>query len=57
MSRADLQSQMDWKNHTRQDQAMNDELEANRKKGGYLQNKDFLSRVGERRMDSFDSRR
>jgi hypothetical protein len=48
---------MDWKNHTRQDQAMNDELEANRKKGGYLQNKDFLSRVGERRMDSFDSRR
>jgi hypothetical protein len=50
------QSQLDWKNHTSKDQSINDELEANRKAGGYLQKKDFLERVGERRMDTFESR-
>jgi hypothetical protein len=50
------QSQMDWKKHTAADQAINAELEANRRAGGYLQKKDFLDRVGERRMDTFDSR-
>jgi hypothetical protein len=47
---------MDWKNHTAGDKSINDELEANRKAGGYLQKKDFLERVGERRMDTFESR-
>lgn len=50
------QSQMDWKNHTAADRNINEELEANRKAGGYLQKKDFLERVGERRMDTFESR-
>jgi len=46
---------MDWKTHTGGDKAINDELEANRRAGGYLQKKDFLDRVGERRMESFDT--
>ena len=46
---------MDWKSHTGGDKAINDELEANRRAGGYLQKKDFLERVGERRMGTFDS--
>lgn len=36
---------------------MNEELEANRKSGGYLQKKEFLDRVGERRMDTFEGKR
>jgi len=52
----DIQSQMDWKKHTAGDRTIGDELEANRKAGGYLQKKDFLERVGERRMDTFEGR-
>jgi hypothetical protein len=47
---------MDWKKHTAGDRAIGDELEANRKAGGYLQKKDFLERVGERRMDTYEGR-
>jgi len=47
---------MDWKKHTAGDPAIGDELEANRRAGGYLQKRDFLERVGERRMDTFEGR-
>jgi hypothetical protein len=46
---------LDWKSHTGGDKTINDELEANRRAGGYLQKQDFLERVGERRMGTFDS--
>lgn len=36
---------------------MQEELEANKRAGGYLQKTDFLSRVGERRMETFDNGR
>lgn len=48
---------MDWNNHTSGDRTINDELEANRRAGGYLQKTDFLDRVGERRMDTYEERR
>lgn len=40
---------MDWKSHTAADTQMAAELDANRRSGGYLQKKDFLERVQERR--------
>ncbi|WWC87537.1 uncharacterized protein L201_002427 [Kwoniella dendrophila CBS 6074] len=51
-------SQMDWKSHTTQTKGLQDELSSNRKNGsGYLDKKDFLDRVGERRSNTFDSNR
>ncbi|WVF66711.1 hypothetical protein IAT40_001453 [Kwoniella sp. CBS 6097] len=47
-------SQMDWKSHTSTTNGMADELAANRKGGGYLEKRDFLDRVGERRSGAFD---
>ncbi|WVR04039.1 hypothetical protein IAU60_001038 [Kwoniella sp. DSM 27419] len=44
-------SAMDWTSHTTSDQKMNDELAANRRSGGYLDKRDFLDRVGERRAN------
>jgi len=49
-------SQLDWKTHSAADAKLQAELEANRRSGGYLQKKDFLDRVGERRAETFDSR-
>ena len=45
---------MDWKSHTASDTSMKDELEANRRAGGYLEKQNFLDRVGERRAGAFD---
>ncbi|WVQ63001.1 uncharacterized protein L199_001150 [Kwoniella botswanensis] len=51
-------SQMDWRSHTTSTTGLSDELALNRKNGGgYLDKKDFLDRVGERRSDTFDSKR
>ncbi|OWZ70605.1 hypothetical protein AYX14_03987 [Cryptococcus neoformans] len=47
-------SQMDWKSHTSSSASMADELAANRRNGGYLEKKDFLDRVGERRAGAFN---
>jgi hypothetical protein len=42
---------MDWSAHinTQQDAAIKDELEANRRSGGYLEKVEFLKRVEERK--------
>lgn len=42
---------MDWKSHTKSNADLSDELEANRRSGGLLANKEFLNRVGERRAE------
>ncbi|WVW79724.1 hypothetical protein I302_101694 [Kwoniella bestiolae CBS 10118] len=48
-------SQMDWKSHTTSTTGLSDELALNRKNGGgYLDKRDFLDRVGERRSNTFD---
>ncbi|XAO26919.1 hypothetical protein I312_105760 [Cryptococcus bacillisporus CA1280] len=47
-------SQMDWKSHTSSNASMEDELVANRRNGGFLEKKDFLDRVGERRAGAFN---
>ncbi|KIR52269.1 hypothetical protein I315_05219 [Cryptococcus gattii Ru294] len=47
-------SQMDWKSHTSSSASMEDELAANRRNGGFLEKKDFLDRVGERRAGAFN---
>ncbi|TYJ53536.1 hypothetical protein B9479_005805 [Cryptococcus floricola] len=47
-------SQMDWKSHTSSSTKMEDELAANRRSGGYLANRDFLDRVGERKSETYD---
>ena len=50
-------SAMDWKAHisSQSESGMKDELEANRRGGGYLEKIDFLQRVEERREDVFDA--
>ena len=50
-------SAMDWKAHisSQVESGMKDELEANRRGGGYLEKIDFLQRVEERREDVFDA--
>ncbi|KAF5351037.1 hypothetical protein D9756_008410 [Leucocoprinus leucothites] len=47
-------SLMDWKAHTG-DSALQDELEANRKTGGYLEKVEFLKRVDERKEEKLES--
>lgn len=49
------QSQMDWKSHTSSTKGMADELADNRRAGGYLEKKDFLERVDDRRTGAFES--
>ncbi|KDQ60126.1 hypothetical protein JAAARDRAFT_32501 [Jaapia argillacea MUCL 33604] len=50
-------SAMDWQSHVEssRDAALKDELEANRRGGGYLEKVDFLQRVEERREETFES--
>lgn len=46
------QSQMDWKSLTSSDKHLADELQANRRSGGYLEKQAFLERVSERKESS-----
>lgn len=48
------QSQMDWKKHVSSSAQVADELDSNRRSGGYLEKKDFLDRVGDRRNDTYE---
>lgn len=52
-------SAMDWKNHIRTAGeagiSIQDELEANRRTGGYLEKVDFLKRVEERKEETLES--
>lgn len=50
-------SAMDWRAHvsSQQDTGLKDELDVNRRGGGYLEKVDFLQRVEERREDVFES--
>lgn len=45
---------MDWKAHTG-DSTLQDELDANRKAGGYLGKVEFLKRVDERKEENLES--
>lgn len=47
-------SLMDWKTHT-VDSALQNELDANRKSGGYLEKVEFLQRVEERKEENLES--
>lgn len=47
-------SLMDWKTHTG-DASLQDELETNRKGGGYLERVEFLKRVDERKEENLES--
>jgi hypothetical protein len=48
---------MDWSAHvnTHQDSTIKDELEANRRGGGYLEKVEFLKRVEERKEDAIEA--
>lgn len=50
-------STMDWRAHVRNegDLGLKDELEANRRGGGYLEKVEFLQRVEERKADALDA--
>lgn len=50
-------SAMDWRNHlqTERDSGLTDELEANRRGGGYLEKVDFLKRVNERKEENLET--
>jgi len=52
-------SAMDWSAHinTQQDRAIKDELEANRRGGGYLEKIEFLKRVEERKEDAIEAQK
>lgn len=54
-------STMDWKAHVQSETVagvrLEDELEANRRAGGYLDRVDFLERVGARKGEIFDQER
>jgi hypothetical protein len=48
---------MDWRAHvnSHQDETFREELEANRRGGGYLEKVDFLQRVEARKEDVLDA--
>ena len=48
---------MDWQNHIQAEQSsgLKDELEANRKAGGYLEKVQFLKRVEERKDEALEN--
>ena len=46
---------MDWRAHIAQSGDVKDELDANRRGGGYLEKVDFLKRVEDRREDAFEA--
>jgi len=52
-------SAMDWRSHVQAEQesgsSIKDELEANRRAGGYLEKVEFLKRVEERKEETLDS--
>ena len=50
-------SAMDWRSHVQQEgqSGLKDELEANRRAGGYLEKVEFLQRVEERKADALDA--
>ena len=50
-------SAMDWRSHVQQEgqSGLKDELEANRRGGGYLEKVEFLQRVEERKADALDA--
>jgi hypothetical protein len=52
-------SAMDWQAHIQNEQAsgIKDELEANRRSGGYLEKVEFLQRVGDRKEENLDTLR
>jgi hypothetical protein len=46
---------MDWNAHLSSSTSMRDEIEANRRGGGYLEKQEFLERVGDRRAGAMGS--
>ncbi|PCH44887.1 hypothetical protein WOLCODRAFT_139307 [Wolfiporia cocos MD-104 SS10] len=52
-------SAMDWRSHVQADEqvGLKDELEANRRGGGYLEKVEFLKRVEDRKADALDATR
>ncbi|KAJ8509388.1 hypothetical protein ONZ45_g8430 [Pleurotus djamor] len=50
-------SAMDWKAHVTSGSELQDELEANRRAGGYLEKVDFLKRVEDRKEDVLEANR
>jgi len=48
---------MDWRAHvsTQETSGLKDELEANRRGGGYLEKVEFLQRVDDRKADALDA--
>jgi hypothetical protein len=46
---------MDWKSHVASSSNVADELATNRRSGGFLEKRDFLERVGDRRNDTLES--
>lgn len=52
-------SAMDWQTHIQNEQAsgIKDELEANRRSGGYLEKVEFLQRVGDRKEENLETLR
>lgn len=48
------QSQLDWKSHTSSTAGLADELATNRRSGGFLEKRDFLERVDDRRSGAYE---
>ena len=46
---------MDWRAHVDSHQVSKDELETNRRGGGYLEKMEFLKRVAERKEDALEA--
>lgn len=45
---------MDWQSHLSTTQGLSDELASNRRSGGYLEKRDFLDRVEDRRLGAYE---
>ena len=48
-------SAMDWRAHSQDDAQLKDELDANRRGGGYLEKVEFLQRVEQRKDEAFEA--